>query len=278
MASQKGSSDNNAKVLKVIALVIILLFSISPLIWMLIVAFRVPDKIFEPIWMSPTGFTLDNIVGVLKSGFPKSILNSFTAALGASSIALIIGVPAAFSLAKWKIRGKNYYSWFVLLLRMAPPIGFAIPLFLFFVNFNMIDNIFGLIVAYLIITLPLVIWLMWMYFSDLPNELLESASIDGASLWRTFFSIALPLSKPGLVTAGILSFILAWNDFFFALILTRSKSSTGPVAIMDFLTYSSYNWSAIASASILLALPTIPIIFFMGKYIVSGIMGGSVKG
>src|SRR5699024_385342 len=142
-------------VIQIVAGTLILLFSLLPLLWMGFLAFRVPNRVFEPIWESPTGFTFDNVIDVINSGFLKSVLNSFLAAFGASLIALILGTPAAFSLAKWKIRKKNFYSWFVMLLRMAPPIGFAITLFLFFVEVGLVDSLIGLIMAYLIITLPL---------------------------------------------------------------------------------------------------------------------------
>lgn len=271
-------SEKVLTVLNAVVVICLLLFALSPLLWMFLVAIRPGDRIFEPIWISPTAVSWNGFRETLTPQFLLSIWNSFSSAAGATIISLVLGVPAAFALANWTFKAKFTLSWIILLLRMAPPVGFAIPMFLTYLKLGMIDHQFGLILAYLTFTLPLVIWLMWMFFEQLPHELMEAAWIDGSGVWRSFLTIALPLSSPGLVASGILAFTAAWNDFFFALILTRSQASTGTVAVMNFLTYSSYNWSGIASASILLAIPSIPITFFMQKYIVQGITGGALKG
>jgi len=255
----------------------LVIFAIGPLIWMLFVSLRQENEMFNTIWTLKHNFTLDNFKSIFSSGFLHSLKNSFIASIGSTLISLIFGVPAAFALSQWTFRLKHQLSWLILVLRMAPPIGFVIPFFLIALNLQMIDNIFTLIIVYLILTLPLTIWLMWMFFSQLPESILEASWIDGASVYRGFFSIAIPLSIPGIITSAILSFSAAWNDFFFALILTRSNSSTAPVAVSNFVTYSSTNWTGIASAAIILALPTIPMIFLMQKYLVQGITGGAVK-
>lgn len=278
MQTSIKATKRSLNILQGTILFLLVLFCVFPLVWMAFLAFRTPDAMFEPFWKSLSSFSTDTFVDTLQSGFLHSIGNSFIAAIVSMMLAMIIGTPAAFSLAKWNIRKKYMWKWVIQLLRMAPPVGFAIPLFLAYINIGMIDTLSGLILAYITFTVPLVIWLMWMFFSQIPNELLEAAWMDGSSVWRSFLRIALPLSSPGLVTAGILAFIFAWNDFFFSLILTRANSSTGPVAVMNFLTESSYNWGGIASAGLILSLPTLPVIFFMGKYIVQGLTSGAVKG
>lgn len=278
MQNSLSSQKRNIAILRSIVLIVFTLFCIFPMIWMVFIAFRTPEAMFQPFWKSWNSFTTATFLETLESGFIKSILNSVFAAVTAMAISMVIGTPAAFSLAKWEIKRKFIIKWLVQLLRMAPPVGFAIPLFLAYINIGLIDSMSGLILSYVTFTVPLVIWLMWMFFTQIPNELLEAAWMDGCNVWRSFLRIALPLSTPGLVAAGILSFIIAWNDFFFALILTRSNASTGPVAVMNFLTESSYNWGGIASAGLILSLPTLPVIFFMGKYIVQGLTSGAVKG
>jgi len=278
MDSSIKANKRAVSLLRGVVLLLLVVFCLFPLVWMAFLAFCTPDAMFEPFWKEWSSFSTDTFMETIRSGFPKSILNSFIAAIVSMLLAMIIGTPAAFSLAKWSFKRKYIWKWVIQLLRMAPPVGFAIPLFLAYINFGMIDSLAGLIVAYVTFTVPLVIWLMWMFFAQIPNELLEAAWMDGSSVWRSFYQIALPLSTPGLVAAGILSFIFAWNDFFFSLILTRTSATTGPVAVMNFLTESSYNWGGIASAGLILSLPTLPVIFFMGKYIVQGLTSGAVKG
>ncbi|MFC4601060.1 carbohydrate ABC transporter permease [Cohnella hongkongensis] len=273
-----ASGKRNSTILRTVVLVLLVMFCLFPLIWMVFLAFRTPDAMFEPFWKSLSSFSTDTFVTTMQSGFLQAVLNSVLAAVSATAISMVIGTPAAFSLAKWGLKRKFVYKWLIQLLRMAPPVGFAIPLFLAYIRMGMIDTLPGLVIAYVTFTVPLVVWLMWMFFAQLPNEILEAAWIDGCNVWRSFLKVALPLSTPGLVAAGILAFIIAWNDFFFALILTRTNASTGPVAVMNFLTESSYNWGGIASAGLILSLPTLPVIFFMGKYIVQGLTSGAVKG
>lgn len=278
MQSSITASKRNIGILRGIVLTLLIAFCLFPMIWMVFIAFRTPDAMFEPFWKSFSSFSADAFTATLQSDFLKAVGNSITVAIITTALSMVIGTPAAFSLAKWGIKRKFVIKWLVQLLRMAPPVGFAIPLFLAYTNLGMIDSLPGLVLSYITFTVPLVIWLMWMFFAQLPDELLEAAWMDGCSIWRSFLRIAVPLSTPGLVAAGILSFITAWNDFFFALILTRSNASTGPVAVMNFLTESSYNWGGIASAGLILSLPTLPVIFFMGKYIVQGLTSGAVKG
>ena len=152
-----------------------------------------------------------------------------------------------------------------------------IPLFLIYINSGLIDTYAGLIFAYMSLTLPLVVWSMWTTFNQIPNEIIEAALMDGASIWKTLVKVMIPIARPGIVAAAILSFLLAWNDFFFALIITRSNTVTAPVAVMNFVSYASVDWGAIAVASIVLTLPVVPVIILANKYIVQS-LGGAVKG
>ena len=160
---------------------------------------------------------------------------------------------------------------------MAPPVGFVIPLFLIYVEGGMIDTYAGLIFAYMSLTLPFVVWSLWNSFNQVPDELLEAGLMDGASVPRVLLQIMLPAARPGVVAAGVLGFLLAWNDFFFALVITRRDTATAPVAVMNFVSYASVDWGAIAVASIALTLPIVPVIVLANRYIVQS-LGGAVKG
>lgn len=256
---------------------VLLFFAALPTIWVLIMSFREQSEIFTPFWESPLALTLDSYRGIGRSDFPKALLNSFITAGSATLIAMIVGVPAGFALAKSRLSGKFYASWMLLLLRMAPPVGFVIPLFLLYVNAGMIDSYIGLIFAYMTLTLPLIVWSMWNSFAQVPDELIEAAIMDGASLAKAFLHVALPAARPGAVAAAILGFLIVWNDFFYALIITRSSTVTAPVAVMNFISYDSVDWGSIAVASIALTLPILPLMVIANRYIVQS-LSGAVKG
>mgnify|MGYP003624346223 CR=1 FL=1 len=252
-------------------------FTLLPIVWALVLSFRPTTHLFEPIWQSPTALTLDNFKTLVRSDFPFALFNSLVTAGSATVLAMIIGVPAGFALAKGRSHRKFIASWALLLLRMAPPVGFVIPLFLIYLNIGLLDTWAGLIAAYMVLTLPLVVWSSWTSLSQIPDELIEAALLDGASLFQALIKVVLPAARPGMVATAVLAFLIAWNDFFFALIITRSSTVTAPVAVMNFVSYASVDWGSIALASIVLTVPTVPVIIFANKYIVQS-MGGAVKG
>lgn len=258
-------------------MVVFLFFALLPIVWAIILSFRPARELFEPVWSSPGAITLANFQSIARSDFPRALLNSFITAGTSTILAMIFGTPAAFTLAKSRISGKFLTSWLILMLRMAPPVGFVIPLFLFYINVGLIDTYAGLIFAYMSLTLPFVVWSMWTSFNQIPDELVEAALMDGASLLQALVLVVLPAARPGVVAAAVLSFLLAWNDFIFALVITRSGTTTAPVAVMNFVSYASVDWGSIAVASIALTLPIVPVIVLANKYIVQS-LGGAVKG
>ena len=265
------------KTLGVSMMLILLGFAAFPALWVLILSIREQSAVFEPIWESPFAVTLDNFVRITQSEFPSALLNSFITASASTALAMLFGVPAGFALAKSRVSGKFYASWLLLLLRMAPPVGFVIPLFLLYVAGGLIDTYFGLVVAYMTLTLPLIVWLMWNSFAQVPDELIEAAIMDGASLGKAFLLVALPAARPGAVAAAILGFLVVWNDFFYALIITRSSTVTAPVAVMNFISFDSVDWGSIAVASMALTLPILPLMIIANRYIVQS-LSGAVKG
>jgi len=265
------------RALGIAMMIAFLTFTLLPVVWVFILSLRPTDKLFEPIWLSPTALTLDNILSIGRSAFPAALLNSFIVASSSTLLAMILGVPGAFALSKRRAANKFFASWLLLLLRMAPPVGFVLPMFLIYVNVGLIDTYIGLIFAYTSLTLPFVVWSMWTSFNQIPDELIEAGLMDGASLGKVLVKIAVPAARPGIVAAAVLSFLLAWNDFFFALVITRSDTVTAPVAVMNFVSYASVDWGAIAVASIALTLPIVPVIIVANKYIVQS-LGGAVKG
>lgn len=252
-------------------------FALLPIAWALILSFRPASHLFEPIWQSWTALTFDNFGTLLRSNFPFALFNSLVTAGTSTLLAMIIGVPGGFALAKGRSQRRFISSWALLLLRMAPPVGFVIPLFLIYLNIGLLDTWIGLIAAYMVLTLPLVVWSSWTSLAQIPDELIEASLLDGATLFQALIKVVIPAARPGLIATAVLAFLLAWNDFFFALVITRSSTVTAPVAIMNFVSYASVDWGGIALASVVLTLPTLPVIIFANRYIVQS-MGGAVKG
>ena len=273
----RSRDTNLMRLLGIAMMLLFFAFALLPIVWSLVLSFRPSTHLFEPIWQSPTKLTLDNFQSLLRSDFPVALLNSLITAGCSTILALILGVPGGFALAKGRSQRRFIASWALLLLRMAPPVGFVIPLFLIYLNVGLLDTKIGLIAAYMVLTLPFVVWSSWTSLAQIPDELIEASMLDGATLYQTLVKVVVPAARPGLIATAVLAFLIAWNDFFFALIITRGDTVTAPVAVMNFVSYASVDWGSIALASVVLTLPTLPVIIFANKYIVQS-MGGAVKG
>lgn len=220
--------------------------------------------------------TLDNYVAVLQqTDFLQFALNSMLVGLGSVAIALILGLPAAYAIARYR---APKLALVILSSRITPGITFLIPLFIIFSGLDWIDTYQALIIAHLLITLPMVTWLMIGFFEELPQELIDSARVDGASAVRTFMQVILPVTRGGIAAAGILAFIFSWNHFMFSVVLAGRNTRTLPVAVFEFMSYGQINWGAIAAAATVMTIPVVILALFAQRHIVQGLAGGAVKG
>jgi multiple sugar transport system permease protein len=278
LTSKKKQFTNAFLIFLVIIFVIIYLI---PIYWMIITSLRPEaESLSWPPKLYPTNLVLDNY----KIAFgQKSILfyikNSMIIAVLSVLLSMVIGSLAAYSFArmKWKKHIKTNIILFVITLRIMPPIAVAIPLFLIFVNLRMIDTYQGVIIAYTFFNLPFVIWLTYGFFKDLPGEIVEAALIDGCGLGRLFFNIIIPLTRSGLVTVMLLTFMTSWNEFLFAIKLTSFKTRTIPVLISGFIVDRGLLWGQICAVGTISIIPVALIALFIQRYIVSGLTFGSVK-
>jgi multiple sugar transport system permease protein len=259
----------------VLALVLVIMF---PFVWLLVMSFKTIDDIFA--WPPRLLFTptLENYTGLWQGNFPKSFANSLITSVGSTAIAIVLGVPGAYALSRLPERRSGQLSIVILASRMAPPIAFTIPYFLAYRYMGLLDSKLGLILIYLTFNLSLVIWLMRSFFDATPRALEEAAWIDGASLWQGFTRIILPLSGPGLAATAILCFLYSWNDFFFALILTRTEAITAPVAIVNFMDYEGWAWGKIAAGGTMVMLPVLVFSFLVRRFLIQGLTAGAIKG
>lgn len=275
--SRPRSSVTLARAAHTVLLIAYLLFALGPIFWLFqmslkieVDAFRMPPKlIFAP--------TFQNYADLFRGPFLHSIVNSFKASTLTTVLSLVLGVPAAYALARARFGSKFSLRLWILSTRMAPPIAFALPFYLAYRTIGLIDTIFGLSIVYLTFNLSLVIWLTQVFFEGLPKSLEEAAYTDGASTWQALMRVTLPLAVPGVVTVAIFSFLIAWNDFFFALILTRAEAQTAPVAIMGYASFLGWEWGRIAAGSTLVLAPSLLIALLVRRYLISGLTSGALK-
>jgi multiple sugar transport system permease protein len=259
----------------VIVLVVLVMF---PFVWLLTLSFKTDADIFAfppKLLFTPT---LDNYAALWEGNFPRSFANSAVASIVSTLLAMLAGVPGAYALSRTAMRAERSLSLLILSSRMAPPIAFTIPYFLVYRHLELLDTLTGLIIIYLTFNLSLVVWLMRSFFDATPRSLEEAAWIDGASLWQGFTRIILPLSGPGLAATAILCFLYSWNDFFFALILTRTEAMTAPVAVVNFMNYEGWEWGKIAAGGTMVMLPVLVFSIAVRKFLIQGMTAGAVKG
>ena len=258
----------------VVALVIIpFLF---PLVWMLLSSFKIQSDItrIPPVWQfTPT--TQHYRAVFEEHDFGRYIFNSAVIALGSTFFSLILGLPAAYSIARFK---QTKFSLGILVARIAPGITFLIPWFMIFSRLRMVDTYTSMILAHMLVGLPFIVWVMTPFFEGLPIELEQAAMIDGSSQAGAFFRVLLPLTGPGVITSSILAFVFSWNNFMFGVVLTGAKTKTLPVAVFNFMAYSEINWGGLMAAAVVITAPVIIIALVAQKYIIRGLTAGAVKG
>lgn len=256
-------------------LLVVFLFLV-PLVWMLLASLKTNLEVVDPTKLFNFTPTITNYVTVLQEQqFLPYILNSFIVATGATAIALLLGLPAAYAIARYKITNATA---FVLLARVIPGVSLLIPWYYIFSSIGLVGTYGVLILTHIFVTMPLIVAIMTSFFEGLPGELEEAAQIDGASKIAAFVRIVLPLSVPGIATATILSFIFSWNNFLFALVLSNQNTRTLPVAISNFTSYASVDWGGLMAASVIITVPVMLIALFSQKYVVSGLTAGATKG
>ncbi|UFW88467.1 carbohydrate ABC transporter permease [Bradyrhizobium barranii] len=254
------------------------LLFLFPVYWLFMISFKTPDEIYHvpPLWI-PGQIQFSNYYVLFKDGDVLAILNSLIVAGVSSGIAIVLGTLCAYSLARFGTGGENLAMW-IISQRMIPPIAVVFPIFLIYVYFGLVDGYFGLILLYTAFNLPYVIWMMRGYIVDVPLELEESALVDGLNRWEVIWKVVFPMVRPGLMATSVFTFVFAWNDFLFALVLTRTEVITFPVMLTHYFGGQSNFWAKIAAMSVLGTLPIFVAVSVMQRYLVRGISLGAVKG
>ncbi len=277
--SARGPASNGGGLLaQALLLSLILIFCIFPFYWMVTTSLKDQIVALEtpPAWIFSV--TFDNYTTVLfEDGVGHTLINSLIVAVCTTVLAILLGCPAAYALARFEFRGKkDLWFWFIT-NRMVSPIVLALPFFLIVRFLGLLDTHVVLIMIYLTFNLPIVIWICTDQFRSIPRDLDEAASLEGASQWRIFRSICLPLAMPGVAVSSIFSFIFSWNELMYALVLTRGAAKTAPAMAVSFMEGYNLPYGKIMATSTLIVIPVIIFALIASKQLVRGLTMGAVK-
>lgn len=248
-----------------------------PVLWMVLTAFKqekdaateTPKFFFKP--------TLDQFQAVLDSGVGTALLNSVFATLVSTVLVLALGIPAAFALSLRPVRKTKDALFFFISTKMLPVVAAVIPLYVIVGRLNMLDNVLTLVILYTAMNLPIAVWMMRSFFLEVPGELLEAASMDGASLWTSVREVILPLVSPGIAATALICVIFSWNEFFLAVNMSAVEARTVPVALVGFMSAQGLFWAKLSAASVMAALPVVIAGWIAQNKLVRGLSFGAIK-
>ncbi len=269
------------RVFRVIALTIFMIIALFPIYWMINTSFKpAAEAASVPIQYWPKHFTLDNYRDVLRlTKFPVFFGNSLIVSLLAAIPTVIVGMFAAYGIARFQFRGKGPSMMLLLATQMVPSLVLIVPLFIAFSKMGMIDHRISLIIPYFVTAIPFCVLMMVGFFKQVPYALEESAMIDGCTRMQSLFKIVMPVIMPGVVSSFVFAFINAWNELFFGVMFINSESvKTIPTGISMFIQKVDVNWASMTAAATMSLLPTMILFFIVQKYLVQGLTAGAVKG
>ncbi len=264
---------------------VIFVYAVFPFYWALKSAFTAENELFRtPAEYFPSNPTLANFRAVLESDqFLKALRNSTIVAGSVTLVVVVVGALAGYALGRFQFRGRSATLYLMLSMTIFPQIAILGALYTMINRFGLYDSLGALVFSYMVLVLPLTVWIITTFMAGLPKDLEEAAYVDGASPLQTFYRVMLPLVAPGLVTAGLLAFITAWNEFLFALSFTQTPDKyTVPVAITSFTgeTGSAFDkpWGQIMAATIVVTVPLVLLVLVLQRRILAGLTAGAVKG
>jgi len=277
MVNDPATKKLLAKIAFYAAVVVVMLPTVFVFYWMITLSLKpqIEAAAYPPIFFNFT-VTFKGYVEVFaKHPFLLYTWNSLVVAVGSTLLGLVVGLPAAYSIAQWR---QHKLALAILVARIIPGISYLIPWYILFRNLKMVDTYQALILTHLVVGLPITIWVMIGFFEDIPPDLREAALIDGCTDYGAFWRVAVPLVKPGVVATAILAFIFSWNNFLFSVILAGRNTRTLPIAVFNMIGYEEINWGPLAAAATLITLPVIILTLIIQRHIVTGLTFGAVKG
>lgn len=252
-----------------------------PFAWMAVSSFKTAGELYAvpPVWW-PSAPTLEHYRRVLfASNVPRYFLNSLIVSAGSTALAMTLAVFAAYGFARYRFAGRRSSLAFVLAGQLLPTAAIIVPLFLVLRTFGLVNTYLGLILVYMILTLPLSVWMLSGYIRAVPVELEEAATIDGASRLGVLFRITLPLCMPGIAAVAVYAFVTTWNEFIFALVFAQdSHVKTLPIGLAEFTSEFTTDWGAVMAASMVMTIPVVAAFLALQRAFVGGLTAGAIKG
>ncbi|MGM8849686.1 carbohydrate ABC transporter permease [Salinicola sp. V024] len=273
-----NSSRFSNGVMGVLAWIVALLI-FFPILWLLLTAFKSEQEAFTVVpsfFFSPT---LESFKTALAqgSGYWHYAWNSVLTAVASTVIGLALAVPAAYAMAFYPNKRTDFLLVWMVSTKFIPAVGVLIPIYLVYSAVGLLDNALGLTLLFTAMNLPIIVWMVYSYFRDIPKDIVEAADIDGASIMQTLFKVVLPLALPGLASTGLLALILAWNESFWSITMTDHDAATLAVYIASFKSAEGLYWAKMSAASVLAIAPIIVLGWFTQRQMVRGLTFGAVK-
>ncbi len=265
-----------AEAARLLAIAVAVFIAMLPLLWVVLASFKTAADVSQlppRLLFSPT---LENYQRVLDAGFANFFRNSVVITLAAVALSVVLGVPAAYGFSRLRVPAARPLLLFVLSIRFVPYIVFAVPLFVILANLRLVGTHGALVVVYILINLPLVVWLMKSFFDDVPTDIDDAAAVDGANRFQTFALVVLPSAAAGVACVTILSFIFTWNEYLLALVLSGRAAQTLPVVLTRFLggMEDPVRWGLLSASSVVVLAPVVIVTLLVHRYVRAG-FGGS---
>lgn len=268
--------------IKIISLILLIAWTAFPIYWMLSLAIRIDKELITSLSLIPRSFTLNHFMTLFtKDKFQLSLANSLIVTFSSLALSLLFGLACSYILsrARYKFHLRTSMLFWILLVRILPPIAFALPLYIMMNNFGIINTKIPIILSHVLINIPFIVWFMITFFAGLPEEIEESAKIDGAGDLQLFGRIVLPLVAPGITAVSILSFMSSWNEYLYGAIFVQSPSNfTIPLSLATLNSEQELaQWGRIAAGGVISLVPVVIFVIFAQNFLIQGLSSGAVK-
>jgi sorbitol/mannitol transport system permease protein len=249
-----------------------------PILWMVLTAFKTEPHAFSnppELLFTPTLASFEEALG--RGNLFQYVANTSIAAMGSTVLGVLLSVPAAYFLAFYPTRRTEFALVWMISTKMMPPVGVLVPIYLVYRNLHLLDNILGLLLIYVALNLPLIVWMLYTFFKEIPEGILEAARMDGASVAREILYVVLPIARPGIASAALLAIIFSWNESFWSLNLTSANAITLPVFIASFKTAEGMFWAKMSAGATLAILPVLVLGWIAQRQLARGLSFGAIK-